>query len=118
MEYFISITADYFIVPVIDKYEDNLLQFMKDEFVFKTSEFDDFIIVLQVMESSLLGKYGKDRLQVSKSEKTIFLGVNLINENFKMVSAFNEDEFNYIKYRILEVKNDNLNRLLKNGLIR
>lgn len=117
MNYFISRTVLKFDPRDMDKYEVPMMQLLKSEFVFDSKEFENFILVLQFTPRERIGKFGPDRLQVSKKEKTLFLGVNLANEMFKAQESIDQAELKYIFSRIREVKNENLSRLIKNGLV-
>ncbi len=117
MNYFISRTVLKFDPKDMDKYEASLMQLLQAEFVFDSKAFENFILVMQLTPKEKIGKFGPDRLQVSKKEKTLFLGVNLANEKFHPGDSVVEPEFEYISSRILEVKNENLSRLIKNGLV-
>lgn len=117
MKYFISETVLYFDLRIMDKYQDVILQLLKENFEFKSDDFDNFILVLQFTPRDRIGKFGPDRLQVSKKERTLFLGVNLANEIFKPSDKMVQSEVEYLSTRILEVKEENSSRLVKYGLI-
>lgn len=117
MNYFISETTLQFDVRLMDKYQEPILELLRTEFIIDSSDFEDFILVLQFTPKERMGKFGPDRLQVSKKENTLFLGVNLANEMFKEQESIDQAELEYIFSRIREVKNENLSRLIKNGLV-
>jgi hypothetical protein len=117
MNYSISEMISQLNFEVVNKYEELIIQLLKKEFVFNSDNFDDFILVLQFTPKERIGKFGPDCLQVSKKEKTLFLGVNLANEMFKEQESIDPAELEYVFSRIREVKNENLSRLIKNGLV-
>lgn len=117
MNYSISEMVSQLDFEVVNKYEGLILQLLKNEFAFNSNDFEDFILVLQFTPKERIGKFGPDRLQVSKKEKTLFLGVNLANEMFKPNDSIDEKELDYLVSRIREVKNENISRLIRNGLL-
>ncbi len=102
---------------IINEFDKKIISFISKEFVFQTKDFDQFILVLNYFPEQTMDEMGDDRLQVSKKEKTIFLGVKIYNEVILNQKLSFEEKLNYHFKRIIEVKEQNLLRLIKNGLI-
>jgi hypothetical protein len=117
MNYYISESiCDNLEIDVVDQFDEPLTNYIKSNIRFDTAEFDGFVVVLQFSIEKEMGyRFGKDRLQVSKKERLIFLGVNLANEQFEQGNQ--QTQLNYIISRIEQVKNENLSKLIKLGLI-
>jgi hypothetical protein len=117
MEYEISQTVFGISLEIIDKYIEKLTFYLKSNFEFENSDFEMFFLILQLIPENRASEFGPDRLQVSKKEKCLFLGVNLVNERFVNKAEFNQLEFDYIISRVFEVKSKNLKRLKGLGMI-
>ncbi len=117
MEYLISRSSFCVDKAVMNFYEDEIIKIIKDEFVFNSKEFDFFIVVLNYFPEKMMNDLGDDRLQVSRKEKTVFLGVKIYNEIILDQTLSHDEILEYHKKRIIEVKTANLSRLKKIGLL-
>ncbi len=117
MEYLTSNSMYGIDKDIVTLYREKIKAFITNEFIFKTNEFERFILVLNYFPKETMDDMGDDRLQVSKKEHTIFLGVKIYNETILDNQLNFEEKLNYQFDRIREVKEKNLLRLIKNGCL-
>lgn len=114
MKYHVSQIVYLIDVTFLSQFDKDIKKYLKKNMKFVSKEFNDFIVVLQAEPKSEHGKF-KDKIQISKKEESIFLGVKLDNEYFEHGDYI--EQLHYIISRIEEVKKENILRLVKNGLV-
>ena len=102
---------------LIRSFDNDLLNFLASNFIFKTKEYDEFFLILNNYFEYMMEDFGADRIQLSKKERVVFLGVKIYNEVILDDNLSYQQKLQYHFDRINEVKEKNLSRLVKNGLV-